>query len=112
MIRFRVLFLALVIMIVCALGATSFAKPAPKCGFNGDYSFFFWDPAFPASGVGFFSVQLDPATKCRSGIVLPGGILNCNTFEGGIFEDFIEGGSVFLESDGEGTMLLETNSSE
>src|ERR1700683_1950897 len=88
--------------IICATSAISFAKPAPqRCDFNGDYSFFFWDPDVPLSGVGFFSVQLDPATKCRSGSVLPGGILNCN-FEGGnIFEDFVEGGSVFLESDGE-----------
>jgi hypothetical protein len=101
-----------VLAVIWTTSAISFAKPAPKrCDFNGDYSFFFWDPSFPVSGVGFFSVQLDPATKCRSGVVLPGGILNCN-FEGGnIFEDFIEGGSVFLESDGEGTMLLETNSS-
>jgi hypothetical protein len=113
----------LVIVGVCALAGTSFAKtaPKPKCGFNGDYSFFFWDPAGfsegDLSGVGFFSVQLDPNTKCRSGVVLPGGIINCN-FTGddivksvSIFEDFIEGGSVFLESDGEGTMEIETNSS-
>ncbi|HTY54286.1 MAG TPA: hypothetical protein VMB26_03745 [Candidatus Binataceae bacterium] len=116
--RFKSL-LSLLIMVVavCALGSPSFAKPAAKkCDFNGNYSFFFWDPAFSfVGGVGYFSVQLDPATKCRSGMVLPGGILNCNIgFEGqtGIFEDFIEGGAVFLESDGEGTMLLETNSSE
>jgi len=97
------------------LVGNGFAQAAAKakCGFNGDYSFFFWDPAFPVAGVGFFSVQLDPNTKCRSGIVLPGGILNCNIIgiEGGVFEDFIEDGSVFLESDGEGTMEIETNSS-
>ena len=61
--------------------------------------------------MGYVSVTLDPATKCRSGVVLPGGILNCNIVAGEIFEDFIEGGSVFLESDGEGTMLIETNNS-
>src|SRR5580704_1431482 len=98
------LFGALILLIgVCMLATNSYAKAAPeRCGFNGDYSFFFWGPAFPASGVGFFSVKLDPATKCRSGVVLPGGIVNCNLPEGSIFEDFIEGGSVFLESDGEG----------
>jgi hypothetical protein len=87
------------------------AAPTPKCGFNGDYSFFFWDPDAPVSGVGFVGVKLDPKTKCRSGVVLPGGILNCNIINGGIFEDFIEDGFVFLESDGEGTMEIETNSS-
>src|SRR5579862_3361068 len=103
---------ALLVLGVLGLAATSFAKAAPKrCGFNGDYSFFFWDPSFPVSGVGFMSVQLNPATKCRSGVVLPGGIINCNFAEGDIFEDFIEDGFVFLESDGEGTMEIETNSS-
>jgi hypothetical protein len=54
---------------------------------------------------------MDSASQCRSGIVLPGGIINCN-FDAGIsFEDFIESGSVFLETDGEGTMEVETNSS-
>ena len=108
--------LLVVIVAVCALGSPSFAKPAPKkCDFNGNYSFFFWDPEFSfVAGVGYLTVQLDPATQCRSGVVLPGGILNCNIgteLFNGTFEDFIEGGSVFLESDGEGTMLLETNSS-
>src|SRR5580704_1832552 len=103
---------ALLVMGMLGLAATSFAKAAPKrCGFNGDYSFFFWDPSFPVSGVGFFTVQLNPATKCRAGVVLPGGILNCNFALGNIFEDFIEDGFVFLESDGEGTMEIETNSS-
>ncbi|HTY54287.1 MAG TPA: hypothetical protein VMB26_03750 [Candidatus Binataceae bacterium] len=109
--------LLILIVAVCALGSPSFAKPAPKkCDFNGNYSFFFWDPAVSyGAGVGYFTVQLDPATQCRSGVVLPGGILNCNIGVGfpeatGVFEDFIEGGSVFLETDGEGTMLLETNS--
>jgi len=101
--------------IVClgAMATASFAKPAPKpkCGFNGDYSFFFWDPDTDLAGVGYFSVIVSSASKCRSGVVLPGGIINCN-FEGGeIFEDFVEEGSVFLETDGAGTMEIETNSS-
>jgi hypothetical protein len=117
MARLKLLALSLVVIVaICALGTTSFAKAAPKarCDFNGNYSFFFWNPRFSfIAGVGFFTVQLDPATDCRSGVVLPGGILNCNVgFEEETFEDFIEGGEVFLESDGEGTMLLETNSSD
>src|SRR5271156_2541005 len=108
------LFVSLLVLVgVCTIAATSFAKPAaqPKCGVNGDYSFFFWDPSLPIDGVGYVSAQLDPATKCRSGVVLPGGIIDC-FFDGGVFEDFIESGSVFLETDGEGTMLIETNSSD
>ena len=113
MAKVRLLAALIMILGLCAYSGTSFAKVAPvRCGFNGDYSFFFWDPDFPLSGVGFFTVQLDPATKCRSGVVLPGGILNCNFPEGRIFEDFIENGFVFLESDGEGTMEIETNSSD
>jgi len=112
MTRVKLIVSLLILIGLSTSAATSFAKPAPKpkCGFNGDYSFFFWDPGLPIAGVGFFSVALDPSTNCRSGVVLPGGILNCN-FDTGEFEDFIENGSVFLESDGEGTMLLETNSS-
>jgi len=113
MARFK-LFVSVVVLIgVCTLAATSFAKPAakPKCGFNGDYSFFFWEPFFPVDGVGYSTVQLDPATNCRSGVVLPGGIINCY-IDGEVFEDFIEGGSVFLETDGEGTEIIETNSSD
>ena len=117
MARLKFITSLLVIVGVCAFAGISFAKAAPKprCGFNGDYSFFFWSPITNeaggnVSGVGFFSVQLDPATKCRSGVVLPGGIINCN-FTEVIFEDFIEEGSVFLETDGEGTMEIETNSS-
>jgi len=117
MAKFKLLTSMLVIVGICALGTTSFAKATPKakCDFNGNYSFLFWDPAFSyVAGVGFFSVQLDPATDCRSGVVLPGGILNCNigNFSEDTYEDFIEGGAVFLETDGEGTMLLETNSSD
>lgn len=110
--KVRLLVSLLVLICLCTLTTTSFAKPAPKprCGLNGDYSFFFWDPGDIIAGVGFFSVAMNPATNCRSGIVLPGGILNCN-YDTGEFEDFIEDGSIFLESDGEGTMLLETNSS-
>ncbi len=102
--------LAAIVLCLCAMAATSFAKPAP-CPFKGDYSFFFWDPDTDLSGVGYFSVSLKPATKCRSGVVLPGGIINCNFEAGEIYEDFIEDGFVFLESDGEGTMEIETNSS-
>jgi hypothetical protein len=90
---------------------TSFAKSAKsKCDFKGDYSFYFWDPGAYIDGVGYFSVDC-------SGQVLPGGIINCNGFftspyliDAG-YESFIEGGSVFLERDGEGTMEIETNSS-
>jgi len=100
--------------IVClfAMASTSFAKaaPKPKCPFNGDYSFFFWSPDDIVAGVGYFSVQLKPGTKCRSGVVLPGGIINCNV-DGREFEDFIEDGFVFVETDGAGTMEIETNSS-
>jgi len=110
MVRSKWLVGALILAGVCAFTAPSFAAKA-KCGFNGDYSFFFWDPSTNLSGVGFFSVQLNPNTKCRSGVVLPGGIINCNFDSGDIFEDFIEDGGVFLESDGEGTMEIETNSS-
>jgi hypothetical protein len=111
--RFKLFALVFVVMGITAIGATSFAKPGaqPRCGLNGDYSFFFWDPDEPLAGVGFFTVQLNANTKCRSGIVLPGGIINCNFPGGGIFEDFIEDGFVFLETDGEGTMEIETNSS-
>jgi len=110
MARFKLLVGVVVLLGVCTLSATGFAKPAPKpkCAFNGDYSFFFWDPSVNMSGVGFFGVLLNAQTQCRGGIVLPGGIINCN-FEGGIsYEDFIEDGSVFLETDGEGTMEIET----
>src|SRR5580704_17186214 len=98
---------------VCGLAATSFAKaaPKPKCGFNGDYSFFFWNPDTDLAGVGYFTVKMNANSKCRSGVVLPGGIINCNFAEDEIFEDFVEEGSVFLETDGEGTMEIETNSS-
>jgi hypothetical protein len=98
---------------ICSIAATSFAKPAPKpkCGFNGDYSFFFFSPNDEVAGVGFVTVSLSEATKCRSGVVIPGGIINCNVDET-VFEDFIEDGFVFLETDGEGTMEIETNSSD
>ncbi|HTY56551.1 MAG TPA: hypothetical protein VMB26_15185 [Candidatus Binataceae bacterium] len=97
----------------CAMAGSSFAKPAPtpKCGFNGNYSFFFWDPDTDLAGVGYFSVAMNNKTQCRSGVVLPGGIINCNFDSGVIYEDFVEDGAVFLETDGEGTMELETNSS-
>ncbi|MGD0076447.1 MAG: hypothetical protein ABSD31_19255 [Candidatus Binataceae bacterium] len=101
-----------VIFCLFAIATTSFAKKkAAPCPFRGDYSFYFWDPSEDLSGVGYFTVLLNPATKCRAGTVLPGGIINCN-FEGGdIYEDYIEDGSVYLETDGAGTMEIETNSS-
>ena len=110
--RFKLFVSLLVLVGVCTLAATSFAKPAPKpkCAFNGDYSFFFWSPNEEVAGVGYVSVIVNPATKCRSGIVLPGGIINCNV-DDTEYEDFIEDGFVFLETDGEGTMEIETNSS-
>jgi len=97
--------------LISLAGVGSAATKPKRCGFNGDYSFLFWAPTrAPINGVGYFSVQLNPRTNCRSGVVLPGGIIDCYTLEGE-FEDFIEDGGVFLESDGEGTMEIETNSS-
>src|SRR5580704_1926801 len=82
--------------------STKAALKPKKCGFNGDYSFLFWGPnGIPVDGVGYFSVQLNPKSSCRSGVVLPGGIIDCYTGEGEEFEDFIEDGSVFVETDGE-----------
>src|SRR5580704_9418453 len=83
------------------------AKAKGNCKFKGDYSFFFWDPdqEVNVTGVGYVSASCN-------GQVLPGGIIDCN-FGGGVgFESFIEGGNIFLERDGEGTMLIETNSSD
>src|SRR5208282_4525853 len=92
MARFKLLVSFLVLIGVCTLAATSFAKPAPKpkCGFNGDYSFFFFSPHDEVTGVGYFSVAVSNATACRSGVVLPGGIINCNVNDGDEYEDFIE----------------------
>ena len=55
MARFKLLASLLVLIGVCTLAATSFAKaaPKPKCAFNGDYSFFFWDPDTALSEVAF-----------------------------------------------------------
>jgi len=113
MARTKLLTSLLVVAGVFMLAATSFAKPAPtpKCQFNGDYSFYFWDPDTSIAGVGYFTVSVTTGSKCRSGVVIPGGILNCNEPDGTIYEDFIEDGFVFLETDGEGTMEIETNSS-
>jgi hypothetical protein len=55
-------------------------------------------------------VTLNANTGCRSGTVIPGGIINCNV-DGTEYEDFIEDGFVAVETDGEGTMEIETNSS-
>ena len=111
MARPKLLVTAIAILCFTAIAATSFAKPTSTCPFNGDYSFFFWSPDNPVAGVGFFSVRLNAGQKCRSGVVLPGGIINCNV-DGAEFEDFIEDGFVFLETDGAGTMEIETNSSK
>ena len=110
MARCRLLFVMLVVAAFCAIaGGNSFAKTTakPKCTFNGNYSFFFWDPHpdTQLSGVGYFSVNC-------AGAVLPGGIINCDSPFDSEYESFIEGGGVFLETDGEGTMLIETESSE
>jgi len=110
MAKSKLLWSVTLVVILCAMTGTSFAKPK-KCGFSGDYSFYFWTPEFQVAGVGYFSVAVDPATSCRSGVVLPGGIINCYDTDGFEFESFIEGGSVFLETDGDGTLLLETNTS-
>jgi len=111
MARLRFIATVLVIVGICGMASKSFAKaaPKPKCGFNGNYSFYFWDPDDEMAGVGYFGVKMN--SNCRGGSVLPGGILNCNFDSGVIYEDFIEDGSVFLETDGEGTMEIETNSS-
>ncbi len=104
MAKSRLLGALLVVGVICAITGTSFAKTAKSCAFNGNYSFYFWNPASNAAGVGFLSVNC-------AGQVLPGGIINCN-FEGGDeSESFIEGGAVFLEKDGAGTMLIETEGS-
>jgi len=109
MARSKFLVSLLVAVAFCAMAGTSFAKtdPKPKCAFTGDYSFFFWSPGYPdaeLAGVGFFAVNC-------AGAVLPGGIINCNV-DGDEYETFIESGAVFLEADGEGTMLIETESSD
>jgi hypothetical protein len=107
------LFVSLLAVIgVCTLAGTSFAKKAADpCAFTGNYSFFFWDPVENLSGVGYVSVMPTAGTSCRAGVVLPGGILNCN-LDSVAYEDYIESGSVFLETDGEGTMEIETNRSD
>lgn len=107
------LFASMLLVIgVYMFAGASVAKAVTKCQFNGNYSFYFWDPDAGLSGVGYFGVKGIPATRCRSGIVLPGGIINCNFEAGEIYEDYIEDGSVNLETDGEGTMEIETNSSD
>ena len=104
------LFMSLLAVIgVCMLAGTSFAKKAANpCPFTGNYSFSFWDPDEDISGVGYVSVLPTAGTSCRAGVVLPGGIINCND-DGDTYESYIEGGNVFLETDGAGTMLIETN---
>jgi hypothetical protein len=90
----------IVFSVFLAGAANGFAKPCPL---KGDFSFYFYDTAFGLTGVGYFGVGC-------GGNVLAGGIINCDV-RGVEFEDFIEGGAVFLENDGEGTMIIETSSS-
>jgi len=104
------LFVGLLIVVgVFMFGAKSYAA---TCSFNGNYSFFFFSPgADNVAGVGYFTVQMT-APQCRAGIVVPGGIINCNV-DGIEFEDYIEDGTVALEQpDGAGLMEIETNSSD
>jgi len=110
MARSKLLVSALVIVGVCTLAATSFAKPAP-CPFKGNYSFFFWDPDLDLAGVGFFTVSMK-SPACRSGSIAPGGILDCNIDEPFEFEEFIDSGTVGIESDGEGHMSLTGSTNE
>ena len=93
--------LALIIAFSAVLmaAANGFAKPCPV---HGDFSFYFYDTAFGLTGVGYFGVGC-------GGSVQPGGIINCDV-RGVEFEDFIEGGALFVERDGEGTMIIETSS--
>jgi len=111
MARSKLFMSLLVIASVCTLAATSFAKPKP-CKFNGDYSFMFWSTDANIAGLGYFTVNLT-APACRSGLVAPGGILDCNRPEHGPdgeapyeFEEFIDSGTVGIESDGEGHMSI------
>jgi len=105
MARSKFIMSLLVAVAFCAMAGTSFAltKPKPKCAFTGAYSFNLWAPDDDLYGVGYVSVNC-------AGKVLPGGIINCN-YDGTMYEDFIENGFVYLETDGEGTMEIETNSS-
>jgi len=106
MAKSRLLWSLIVVIGFWATAGTSFATTAkPKCAFTGPYSFFFWEPGTFIDGVGYFSVNC-------AGAVLPGGIINCNGLAGFESESFIEGGAVFLEKDGEGTMLIETEGSD
>ena len=105
MTRSRLIVSLFVVAAFCAMAGTSFAKPKAKCNFSGNYAFFFWEPGENISGVGYVSVSC-------AGAVLPGGIINCYSGGGLESESFIESGGVFLESDGEGTMLIETEGSE
>lgn len=111
MIRFKLLISLVTILCVCALSVTSFAKAKPKskCAVNGDYSFFFWDPDHDGlAGLGFFTIEMQAGTHCRSGAVLAGGVINCNVPGGGEFEDFIKDGSVSFQPNGMGTMEIDT----
>lgn len=109
MARSKLFVCLLVVVGVFMFGAKSYA--APTCAFNGNYAFFFFSPgAEDIAGVGYFTVHM--SANCRAGVVVPGGILNCNVAGSpDEFEDYIEGGSVGIESpDGNGTIEIETNS--
>ena len=96
----KLVLVGLAIVAFGAIAGISFATTQPKtCPFSGSYSFFFWDPANDVDGVGYLSVNC-------AGKVLPGGIIDCFAPHAES-ESFIESGGVFLESDGEGTMLIE-----
>src|SRR5580704_16550378 len=100
--------LVLSLVILVALGVVladrmpSFAAPPnpPKCKFKGSYAFMAWEPSAELAASGVFAVN--------SGKVLPGGIIECNV-GGTAFQSFIESGTVSLERDCEGTMVIETN---
>src|SRR5271154_2314603 len=100
--------LALMVFTLATLGGVfallmpSFAAPPnpPTCKFKGSYSFMAWDPSIDLAASGVFAIN--------NGKVLPGGIIECNV-DGTTFQRFIESGTVSLERDCEGTMLIQTN---
>jgi len=104
MTRSKVFLSLAAIVCLCAIATTSFAKK-PPCPFKGDYSFYFWDPDTNLAGVGYFTVSLK-SPACRAGTVVPGGIIDCNIDSEYEYEEFIDSGTVGIESDGEGRMTL------
>src|SRR5271170_1448303 len=105
MLRYK---LTVSILILAVLGGVfavlmpSFAAPPnpPMCKFKGSYSFMSWDPSTDLAASGVFAIN--------NGQVLPGGIIECNV-DGTTFQSFIESGTVSLERDCDGTMLIQTN---